>query len=166
MNVTLTRTTAKELGKALRFMRHARTLTLRDVAIGAELSSQYVQNIEQGERTNVSEDAYQRVAKGMGVPAAVLADLLLKARVQAALEQRGLDAERVAFVWRGVEQRLAESGIDIRTDLAKVVADLIEGRFSTDVQHDFTTPVKKVIHNALAENGSLPHANKQDAVEA
>lgn len=125
MNVVLTQSAAKEIGRALRFMRHGRTLTLRDVARRAGLSAQYVQNIERGERTNVSEDAYTRLARGLEIEEAVLRDLILKARVMSALEARGLDSEQQAFVWRGVEQRISEVGIDLRTDLARVVADMI-----------------------------------------
>ncbi len=121
----LTPGAAKELGRGFRFMRHARNLTLRDVARRAELSAQYIQNIERGERLNASEDAFERLARGYEVPQSVVDDLVLKARVIAALEQRGLDAEQQTFIWRGVEQRLAEIGVDIKTDLAKVVTDML-----------------------------------------
>lgn len=125
MQATLTITAAKELGRALRFVRHARNLTLRDAGRSAALSPQYVQNIERGERTSVSEDAYVRLGKALGVPPDVLLDLILRARVQSALEIRGLAPEHVTFVWRGVEQRLAEVGIDLRTDLSRVVTDIL-----------------------------------------
>lgn len=125
MQSTLTIAAAKDLGRALRFVRHARDMTLRDAARGAALSPQYVQNIERGERTSVSEDAYLRLGKSIGVPPEVLLDLILRARVQSALELRGLAPENVTFVWRGVEQRLAEVGIDLRTDLTRVVTDIL-----------------------------------------
>jgi transcriptional regulator with XRE-family HTH domain len=125
MQVALTPAAAKELGRGLRFVRHARTLTLRDVAKRANLSPQYVQNIERGERTTVSEDAYTRLAAALEVPENVLDDLVLRARTHTALELRGLSAEDVAFVWRGVEQRLEERGISLRTDIAKVVVDIL-----------------------------------------
>jgi transcriptional regulator with XRE-family HTH domain len=151
MNVVLTPTTAKELGRALRFMRHARTLTLRDIAREAGLSSQYVQNIERGERTNVSEDAYARLARALGVPERVVGDLLLKARVQAALDARGIATDTAAFVWRGIEQRLEERGLGIRTDLAAVVADLLMAQGFSEVHHDSTAQRKGVVHNRAAE---------------
>jgi transcriptional regulator with XRE-family HTH domain len=121
----LTPTAAKDLGKGLRFLRHAQNLTLRDVAKRAELSAQYVQNIERGERANASEEAFGKLARGYEVPKAVVDDLVLKARVISALEARGLAAEQQTFVWRGVEQRLTELGIDIKTDIAKVVASMV-----------------------------------------
>lgn len=121
----LTTTAAKELGRGLRFMRHARNLTLRDVAKRAELSAQYVQNIERGERLGASEDAYTRLARGYEIPVEIVDDLLLKARVVSALEQRGLDDKQQTFVWRGVEQRLTEIGVDVKTDISKVVAGMI-----------------------------------------
>ncbi len=121
----LTPTAAKELGRALRFVRHARSLTLRDVARSSGLAPQYVQNIERGERGNVSEDAYTRAGEALALPPEMMLDLLLRARVQSAIEQRGLSAEQVAFVWRGVEQRLAEKGVDLRTDISKVVVEIL-----------------------------------------
>lgn len=125
MQLILTGTAAKDLGRAFRFVRHARNLTLRDVARAAALSPQYVQNIEVGERTTVSEEAYLKMSKALGIPEGMILDLLLRARVQSALEQRGLGADQITFVWKGVEQRLAEQGIDLRTDLTRVVVDIL-----------------------------------------
>ena len=125
MQTNLTVNAAKELGRSIRFIRHARELTLRDVARGAQLSSQYVQNIERAQRTSVSQEAYMRLAGPLGIPEAIIADLLLRARVYSALEWRGLTPEQQTFVWRGVEQRLAESGVDLRTDMSKVVVDIL-----------------------------------------
>lgn len=121
----LTPAAAKELGRGFRFLRHAQNLTLRDVAKRAELSAQYVQNLERGERINASEESFEKLSRGYEVPKVIVDDLVLKARIMSALEQRGLDADQQAFVWRGVEQRLAEQGIDIRTDIARVVAQLV-----------------------------------------
>ena len=125
MQATLTTQAAKELGRAVRFVRHARSMTLRDVARKSGLSPQYVQNIERGERANVSEDAYVRFGKALELPPDVMLDLILRARIQSALERRGLAGDKVAFVWRGVEQRLEEVGLSLRTDLAGVVTDLL-----------------------------------------
>jgi transcriptional regulator with XRE-family HTH domain len=121
----LTSAASKELGRALRFMRHAQTLTLRDVAKRSELSAQYIQNIERGERLNASDEAFEKLARGYGIPLNVVSDLLLRARVMSALENRGLSAEDQVFVWRGVEQRLAERSIDLKTDISRIVANII-----------------------------------------
>lgn len=121
----LTPAAAKELGRGLRFMRHGRNLTLRDVAKRSELSAQYVQNIERGERLNASDESFEKLARGYEVPFEVVADLLLKARIVAALEQRGLTPDQQTFVWRGIEQRLSEQGLDIKTDVAAVVANML-----------------------------------------
>jgi transcriptional regulator with XRE-family HTH domain len=125
MQSGLSVTAAKELGRAVRFVRHARNMTLRDVARASGLSPQYVQNIERGERTNVSQDAYMKAAAAVGLPEDTMRDLLLRARVASALEWRGLDREQIGFVWRGVEQRLTEVGVDLRTDLTAVVTELL-----------------------------------------
>ena len=121
----LTPTAAKELGRGMRFLRHAQSLTLRDVARRAEMSAQYVQNIERGERLNVSKEAFEKLAGGYEVPMPVVDDLVCKARIMSALEERGFDDTQRTFVWRGVEQRMAELGIDVKTDLARVVAGMI-----------------------------------------
>jgi hypothetical protein len=107
-----------------------------------------VHNIERGERATVSEDALSRLTGALAVPESVVADLVLRARVQSALEQRGLGAEQVKFVWRGVEQRLAESGFDVRVDLAKVVTDIIADPgtpAATDEQQKNTRPRKGLV---------------------
>jgi transcriptional regulator with XRE-family HTH domain len=122
---SLTSDASRDLGRSLRFIRHAKNLTLREVAKVAGLSAQYVQNIERGERGSASEDAYDRLARGYGIDPTIVADLVLKARVMSALELRGLDAEPRAFVWRGVEPRLAEVGLNLRTNVEKLVADII-----------------------------------------
>lgn len=121
----LTQTAARELGKGFRFLRHARQLTLRDVAKRAGLSAQYVQNIERGERTSTSDEAYEKLARGYEVPMRILADMILRARVMSALEVYGLTADQQRFVWRGVEQRMAESGVNFTTDLAQVVSEML-----------------------------------------
>lgn len=125
MQAVISEAAAKDLGRSLRFIRHARSLTLRDVAKGAHLSPQYVQNIELGQRTTVSAEAYLRLATPLGIPEGIVADLLLRARVYSALEWRGLTPDNTVFVWRGVEQRLAEIGIDLKTDMSKVVTDIL-----------------------------------------
>lgn len=125
MTTALTPDASRDLGRSLRFLRHAKNLTLRDVAKVAGLSAQYVQNIERGERSSASEDAFERLARGYGIEQSIVADLVLKARIMSALERRGLDADQRGFAWRGLEPRLAEVGLNLRTDVAKLVADLI-----------------------------------------
>lgn len=127
MQSTITEAAAKELGRSLRFIRQARSLTLRDMAKGAQLSPQYIAQVELAQRVGVSEEALRRFAKPLGIPESVIADLLLRARVQSALEVRGLAPEQVLFVWRGVEQRLAEAGVDMKTDISKVLVDILVG---------------------------------------
>lgn len=118
----LTENAAKEMGQGLRFLRHIRNLVLHDIARRAGMSLPYASNIELGDRLNVSEEAYEKLARGYEIPPVVVHDLLLKARVSSALEKRGLTAEQRTFVWRGVEQRCAEAGVEVRTDLAELGA--------------------------------------------
>lgn len=125
MHSTITEGAARELGRSLRFIRQARSLTLRDVARGAGLSSQYLGQIELAQRLGISAEALMKLAKPLEVPESVIEDLLLRARVQSALETRGLSTDDVTFVWKGVEQRLAERGFDLRTDMAKIVTEIL-----------------------------------------
>lgn len=127
MQSTITESAAKKLGRSLRFIRQARSLTLRDMAKGAQLSPQYIAQVELAQRVGVSEEALRRFAKPLAIPEAVIADLLLEARVRSALEVRGLPPDQVTFVWRGVEQRLSEIGVDMRTDISKIVVDIFAG---------------------------------------
>jgi len=120
----VTSAAARELGRSLRFIRQARSLTLRDVARGSGLSAQYVAQVELAQRTRVSEEAIRRMSGPLGVGESVVADLLLRARVKADLEARGLTDDQVSFVWRGVEQRLSEIDVKVQTDMAALINDL------------------------------------------
>lgn len=124
MQSSITTAAARDLGRALRFIRTARSLTLRDVAKGAGLSPQYIAQVELAQRTGVSEEAIRRLARPLGVSETVVADLLLRARINSALETRGLTADQVSFIWRGVEQRLAEIDVNVQTDIAALIKDL------------------------------------------
>lgn len=118
----LTRDAAADMGRTLRWIRHARELTLRDVAKAAGLSVPYVQNIERAERLGVSEEALARLAKGYGIDASITRDLLFQARIASTLERYGLDHEQRAFVWTGLMHRLAELDFHPQTEIEKVVA--------------------------------------------
>ena len=124
MNIVLSDGAAKELGRALRLIRQTQQITLRDAAHGSRLSPQYINNIERGERHTVSEDAFGRLVRALEIPPAVVQDLVLRARLGAALSDRGLSAEQQAFVLKGVEQRMAEIGQAMPT-LADVLTSML-----------------------------------------
>lgn len=124
MEPAATSAAARELGRSLRFIRQARSLTLRDVAKGSGLSAQYIAQIELAQRTKVSEEAIRRLSGPLGVSESVIDDLLLRARVKRDLEARGLTEDQVSFVWRGVEQRLSEIDVKVQTDMAVLINDL------------------------------------------
>jgi len=125
MHIVLTGEAAKELGRALRLIRHTRQITLRDASRAAGLSPQYINNIERGERATVSRDAFDRLTKGLGGPQEVYDDLVVRARIDSALAERGLSSEDRAFIWRGVEQRLAERGVKL-TVLGEALVGMME----------------------------------------
>lgn len=125
MHTTISKGAAKDLGRTLRFIRQARSLTLRDVAKGSGLSMQYIGQIELAQRLGISEEAIQKLARPLGLSNGIVDDLMLRARIQSALEARGLAPDDAAFVWRGVEQRLAERGIDLKTDISKIVTEML-----------------------------------------
>ena len=136
MQIVLGKRAAKEFGGALRLIRTTRRITLRDTAGKSGLSPQYINNIERGDRIHdkrtgetrpraISQEAYERLASALeGPPPGVFADLLLRARIATALEERGLSAEQVAFVLKGVDQRLAEIGYPT-TPLGDVLTDML-----------------------------------------
>lgn len=132
----LTPAAAVNLGRVLRFVRNAADLTLRDVASRADLSPQYVQNLERGERTSGSERAYLALANGYGLRRDAMLDLLLKFQVASALERRGIDAEVAEFVWRGIEGRLAEKGVFVRTSPAELASEVFEAAVLTTSQRE------------------------------
>ena len=116
---------AKELGRALRFIRQARGLSLRDVAQVAPMSPQYLQNIERGERTAASAEVYDKLQHVYELPDGALPDLLLRARVMSALDDRGVTHAHAVVVWGVVESQLQALRYPIRTDLAELVASVI-----------------------------------------
>ena len=125
MHAGLTQGAAAELGRQLKFLRHATGRTLADVAARANISVSYLQNLEGGARTNAAEERVVSLAHGYGIDEAVLRDLLLRAQILSALERHGLTPEQRDFIWRGVSQRMAEQGFDLRTDLGRVISDLL-----------------------------------------
>lgn len=124
MDQALTQSAAKELGRAFRFVRQAKQVTLRDAAKLCGVSSQYIMNVEQGSRLSVSDDVFKKLGAGYHMPEETVANLLLKARVMTALERRGLDAPQRAVAWRGLEMKLAELDIDPEDGIKKMVTGL------------------------------------------
>lgn len=124
MNICLDDGAARELGRALRLIRNTRQITLRDAARASSLSPQYINNIERGERKTISQGAFDRLAEALGGPPAVFADLVLRARMMSALNDRGLSADQTTFVLKGVDQRLAEVGRPMKP-LGDVLSDIL-----------------------------------------
>jgi transcriptional regulator with XRE-family HTH domain len=124
MDQGLTPTCARELGRAFRFARLAREITLREAAKRSSVSTQYILNIEQGSKVNVSEEVLRKLSRGLGVPPVTTDNLLLRARVLSALERRGLNMDQRGIIWTSLEQRLKELDIDVRESVRDMVAEL------------------------------------------
>lgn len=132
---TLTQTEAREFGRALRFIRDARRMPLREVSQATEISYQYLHNIEVGIRTNKdsgavtpvdpSPDILEKLQRAYRLSNRALDDLLLRARVRSALDLRGISKSDADAAWRMLETRLGELGTPIRTDLAVLVAGIL-----------------------------------------
>ena len=122
---TLTVTEAKEFGRALRFIRDARRMPLREVSQATEISYQYLHNIEAGDRTGFSDELVLGLQRAYRLPDRALDDLLLRARVRSALDQRGISKSDADAAWKMLETRLGELGTPIRTDLAVLVAGIL-----------------------------------------
>jgi transcriptional regulator with XRE-family HTH domain len=86
---TLTQAEAREFGRALRFIRDARRMPLRAVSLETGISYQYLHNIEAGDRTGFSDELVLGLQRAYRLPDRALDDLLLRARVRSALDQRG-----------------------------------------------------------------------------
>jgi transcriptional regulator with XRE-family HTH domain len=132
---TLTQAEAKEFGRALRFIRDARRLPLREVSQVTEISYQYLHNIEVGTRVNKetgavtpvdpSPDILEKLQRAYRLSDRGLDDLLLRARVRSALDMRGISKSDADAAWRMLETRLGELGTPIHTDLAQLVAGIL-----------------------------------------
>lgn len=127
MDQGLTPAAAKELGRTYRFIRQARELTLREAAKASGMSTQYVMNIELGQRPNVSEPFLRKLGRGYGLPTTVVDNLLLRARISSALERRGLDTAQQTVAWKRVESTLTEFGVDMAEGVREMVATLYGG---------------------------------------
>lgn len=121
----LTQSEADEFGRALKFIRGARGMTLREVSQASGISYQYLHNIEDGTRVGYSDELVVRLQRTYRLPVRSLDDLLLKARVRSALSKRGISAGDRDAVWRMVETRLNELGTPVNTDLAALVAAIL-----------------------------------------
>lgn len=121
----LSRDSAAEIGRSFKLLRHANELTLREAAKNAGISPQYLQNIEAGVRTAVSEEVWLRVAGVYKLNDELVRNLLLRGEVQTALEHRGLTPEERTAGWNGLVAGLAGAGVRIETDLARELAKLV-----------------------------------------
>lgn len=129
--IALTTAEAREFGRALRFIRDARRMSLREVreatttATETGISFQYLHNIEEGSRTGYSDDLVLRLQRAYRLPDHALDDLLLRARVRSALAQRGVSTSNADAAYRMMESRLGELGAPIHTDLAELIAGIL-----------------------------------------
>ncbi len=121
----LTPGAAHDFGKGLQFLRRAQQRTLVDAARASGISAPYLQNIETGRRSNLTDAAFARLAVAYHVPADVIENMWLKARILSALEERGLDAHQRELVWHATESRLDEVGYHLRDQLARTVGELL-----------------------------------------
>jgi transcriptional regulator with XRE-family HTH domain len=122
---TLTQAEAREFGDALRFIRNARRMPLREVSQATGISYQYLHNIEGGTRTGFSEELVEKLQKAYRLPPHALDDLLLRARVRSAMSQRGIGRGDADAAWRMMESRLVELGNPIHTDLPVLLAAIL-----------------------------------------
>jgi transcriptional regulator with XRE-family HTH domain len=120
----LTPTAAVELGRTFRFVRQAKDLTLREAAAASRVSMQYIMNIEQGSRPNVSEAIFKRLGTGYLLTTDIVDNLLLKARVLSALERRGLDPAQQSVAWKRLEAVLVDLDVNIQEGVREMVATL------------------------------------------
>ena len=121
----LTPGAAHDFGRGLQFVRRAQQRTLADAGRDGGISAQYLQNIESGRKVNLTDDAFNHLIAAYRVPAEVIENQWLKARILTALDERGLDDKQRDIVWRAVESRLDELGYHMRDQLARTVQELL-----------------------------------------
>jgi hypothetical protein len=113
------------LGRVLGGWRTGNRLTLADTERAGGPRDAYASQIEQGYKTNVSEEMYRRQARAMRMADETLADLWLRARVKSALEWFGVeDADREA-VWETTVKALRSRGYHVETDFAEQLARMM-----------------------------------------
>ena len=127
MDNGLTSAAAREMGEEFKAFRKLRDLTLRAAAKASGVSMQYVLNIEQGSRPNVSEPYVRKLGDGYGLSPIVVGNLILKARVMSALERRGLDSEQQTVAWKRMESTLIELGLNLQGGVRQMFTDLYTG---------------------------------------
>jgi len=133
---TLTPGEAREFGETLRIIREALHMTFRRVdeasvaSGGTRVSYQYLKNIEEGTRpardgnvTTVepSEAVILQLQRLYRLPDRSLDDLLLRARVRSALNQRGISKSDTDSAWKMLATRLGELGTPIHTDRGELI---------------------------------------------
>ena len=118
---TLAPSSARWLGHRLGLLRLGRSMTYRDLRRAGGPSTQYAQQIIAGLRCAVTDEEYGRLARAVGMPGPMLADHLLRVRIMSALEWRGIAQPDRDFVWTGIEQRLAERGVRLDLDIARLL---------------------------------------------
>lgn len=128
MKASLTPSAAGDFGRTLRFLRHGRNMTLADLAKKSGVSIGYLQNIETGVRRDPGEETCLGLARGLGIDEGTFLDLMLRAQIISALERRGISSDTAAFVWRGIEQRLDEAGVQVTVKLEEIIAGMLAPR--------------------------------------
>jgi len=124
---TLALAEAKEFGNAMRFIRDARRMTVRELCAASGVSYQYIHNIESAERTGPSDDVAQRLQRAYRLPEREIEDLLLRARVRSALLHRGISKADADAAWKMMERRLVELGVKVSTDMPQILATILIG---------------------------------------
>jgi transcriptional regulator with XRE-family HTH domain len=125
----LSPTAARDLGRSLRQIRTAKEMSLRDVEkiVGELPRAQYLQQIEQGVRPTPSSGVFTNLERVYRLPKGSVHDLVLKAEVLSALEERGVSTGDRDAVWRMVESRLNDLGYPIVSNLGLIISAILGG---------------------------------------
>ncbi len=119
--IALTPAAAARFGHKLELCRSVTRLSLRSVSEVARVSAQYLNNIEKGTRLSPSPEVLNRMSAAYMLPAHTMDDLLFEARVMSALEQLGVPEPTRTDLYRGCEQKLAEAGHPVVTDIGEII---------------------------------------------
>lgn len=114
-----------ELRRTLTTMLRGRGLTALTAAQRMGTTRQYVTQLLNGTRGRIDGELLARLQPGYGYPDHVRRGMLLRFQVMSAFEEANLSDRERMFLWRGIEQRLEELGVQIPTDPAEFIAETL-----------------------------------------
>ena len=116
---------AANFGRKLSLARTISGLSYRDAAEVANVSAQYLNNIEKGTRLSPSTRVLMRVGRAYLMPEHAMPDLVFEARVLTAFEERGVPEPTQKDLYHTLEGLMAGAGFVLVTDIADIIREML-----------------------------------------